>query len=115
MVKLPKGWQVGGRFRLVSGNPDTPVIGAVYDSAGDFYLPINGTTNSDRFPAFHQLDVRVDKKWTWKRASMTLYLDIQNLYNRQNTEFWIYSYDFSGRRPVAGLPIIPSLGTKIEF
>ncbi|MEM7151520.1 MAG: energy transducer TonB [Myxococcota bacterium] len=115
VVKLPKGWQVGGRFRLVSGNPDTPVIGAVYDSAGDFYLPINGTTNSDRFPAFHQLDVRVDKKWTWKRASMTLYLDIQNLYNRQNTEFWIYSYDFTDRRPVAGLPIIPSLGTKIEF
>lgn len=115
VVKLPKGWQVGGRFRLVSGNPDTPVIGSVYDAAGGFYNPISGETNSDRFPAFHQLDVRVDKQWTWKRASLTLYLDVQNLYNRQNTEFWIYSYDFSDRRPVAGLPIIPSVGTKIEF
>ncbi len=115
VVKLPKGWQAGARFRLVSGNPNTPITGSVYDASGDFYVPVNGTTNSDRFPAFHQLDLRVDKKWTWKRASLTLYLDVQNVYNRQNTEFWNYSYDFSGRSPVAGLPIIPSVGTKIEF
>jgi hypothetical protein len=115
VVKLPKGWQVGGRFRLVSGNPNTPVVGAVYDAAGGFYQPLSGATNSERIPAFHQLDARVDKRWTWKRTSLTLYVDVQNVYNRQNTEFWIYSYDFSGRRPVASLPIIPSLGVKFEF
>jgi len=115
VVKLPKGWQVGGRFRLVSGNPNTPVVGAVYDAGGDFYQSIDGATNSERIPAFHQLDVRVDKRWTWKRASLTLYIDVLNVYNRQNTEFWNYSYDFSGRRPVASLPIIPSLGVKVEF
>jgi hypothetical protein len=115
VVKLPKGWQLGGRFRLVSGNPNTPVVGAVYDAGGGFYLPISGPTDSERIPAFHQLDVRVDKRWTWKRASLTLYVDVQNVYNHQNTEFWIYAYDYSGRRPVASLPIIPSLGTKVEF
>ncbi|MCX4241470.1 energy transducer TonB [Paraliomyxa miuraensis] len=115
VVKLPKGWQAGARFRLVSGNPMTPVVGAVYDGAGGFYVPLNGVTNSDRMPAFHQLDLRVDKQWTWKRASLTLYLDVQNVYNRQNTEFLIYSFDYSDRRPVAGLPIIPSLGLKLEF
>jgi TonB family protein len=115
VVKLPKGWQVGARFRLVSGNPNTPVVGAVYDAAGDFYQPLSGATNSERIPAFHQLDLRVDKKWTWKRVALTLYIDVLNVYNRQNTEFWIYSYDFSGRRPVASLPIIPSVGTRIEF
>ncbi len=115
VVKLPKGWQLGGRFRLVSGNPNTPVVGSVYDAGGGFYTPLSGPRNSERVPTFHQLDVRVDKQWTWKRASLTLYIDVQNVYNHQNTEFWIYSYDFSGRRPIAGLPIIPSVGTKIEF
>jgi TonB family protein len=115
VVKLPKGWQAGARFRLVSGNPNTPVVGSVYDAAGDFYQAISGPSNSERIPTFHQLDLRVDKRWTWKRVSLTLYVDVQNVYNHQNTEFWIYSYDFSGRRPVASLPIIPSLGTKIEF
>lgn len=115
VVKLPKGWQVGGRFRLVSGNPTTPVQGAVYDAAGDFYTPIEGDLNSDRLPVFHQLDARVDKKWTYKRASFTIYVDVQNVYNRQNTEFRIYNYDFSQQGRIAGLPIIPSIGTKIEF
>ena len=115
VVKLPKGWQVGGRFRLVSGNPNTPVVGAVYDAGGGFYQSLSGKTNSERIPMFQQLDVRVDKRWTWKRTSLTLYVDVQNVLNHQNTEFWIYSYDFSGRRPVTGLPIIPSLGIKLEF
>ncbi|MEM9454349.1 MAG: TonB family protein [Myxococcota bacterium] len=115
VVKLPKGWQLGGRFRLVSGNPETPVTGAVYDAASDSYIAISGPTNSGRLPAFHQLDLRVDKKWTRKRASFTLYLDVQNAYNAQNTEFTLYSYDFTQRSAVASLPIIPSLGTKIEF
>jgi hypothetical protein len=113
--KLPKNWTVGARFRVVSGNPNTPIVGSQYDAAGGFYIPINGATNSERFPTFHQLDIRVDKAWIWKLASLTLYLDVQNVYNAQNTEFWNYAYDFSQRTQIASLPIIPSIGTKIEF
>lgn len=115
VYKFPKGWQVGARFRVVTGNPDTPIIGSVYDAGSGGYLPIEGETNSERVPAFHQLDLRVDKKWTWKRLSWTLYLDVQNVYNAQNVEFWQYSYDFRARNEIPSLPIIPSLGTKLEF
>ncbi|MCA9710249.1 MAG: TonB-dependent receptor plug domain-containing protein, partial [Myxococcales bacterium] len=115
VVRLPKGWQLGGRFRLVSGNPETPVTGAVYDAGTGGYIALTGPVNSARLPTFHQLDLRVDKKWTRKRASFTLYIDVQNAYNAQNTEFRLYSYDYSQRSAVASLPIIPSLGTKIEF
>ncbi|MEM6293769.1 MAG: energy transducer TonB [Myxococcota bacterium] len=113
--KLPKNWTVGARFRLVSGNPNTPVVGSQYDASGGFYIPINGAINSERFPTFHQLDIRVDKAWIWKLASLTLYLDVQNVYNAQNVEFWNYSFDFTQRSEIASLPIIPSIGTKIEF
>jgi hypothetical protein len=115
VVRLPKNWQLGARFRLVSGNPYTPVVGSVYDAMGGGYLPVNGARNSGRLPLFHQLDLRVDKRWIWKVVSLTLYLDVQNAYNHQNTEFWNYAHDFSDRRPIAGLPIIPSIGTKLEF
>jgi hypothetical protein len=113
--KLPKNWTIGARFRVVSGNPTTPVVGSQYDASGGFYIPIEGATNSERFPTFHQLDIRVDKAWIWKLASLTLYLDVQNVYNAQNTEFWNYAFDFSQRAQIASLPIIPSIGTKVEF
>jgi len=112
---LPRNWQIGLRFRLVSGNPDTPFLGSIYDASAGSYLPVPGARTSDRLPMFHQLDLRVDKQWITKRVKWRLYLDIQNAYNARNVEFWNYAYDFSQREPIAGLPIIPSLGVKLEF
>ena len=37
--------------------------------------------NSERLPAFHQLDVRIDKTWYFRRWTLGVYLDIQNAYN----------------------------------
>ncbi len=113
--KLPKNWQIGGRFRLVSGNPFTPVTGAVLDAASGSYLPIDGPRNSRRLPAFHQLDLRVDKTFVYRLVKFSLYLDVQNVYNRQNSEFVNYAYDFSARMFIPSLPIIPSIGTRLEF
>ena len=99
----------------VGRNPTTPVVGGARDLAGQSYAATYGPPGSARLPDFHQLDLRIDKRWVYRRVSINAYLDVLNVYNHQNTEFWIYSYDFSGRRPVTGLPIIPSLGTKLEF
>jgi hypothetical protein len=115
VYKLPRNWQVGARFRLVSGNPQDPIQNGAYDASGGYYIPYVGPDNSDRAPAFHQLDLRVDKKWVWKRVTFNAYLDIQNIYNRRNFEAWNYSYDYQDRVVLAGLPIIPSIGLKVEF
>ncbi len=115
VYKLPRNWQVGGRFRLVSGNPTTGRTDGVYDAQTGGYLPIDGPRNGERLPAFHQLDLRVDKRWILRRALVSLYLDVQNVYNRQNGEAWNYSFNFQQRALTTGLPIIPSLGTRIEF
>ena len=111
--KLPRNWQIGGRFRLVSGTPYTPILGALqYEGS---FLQIQGPYNSARFPPFHQLDLRVDKRWILRRASVTAYLDVQNVYNRTNVEAYIYNYDFSSAAGGVGLPIFPSLGLRVDF
>jgi hypothetical protein len=38
--------------------------------------------NSERIRAFHQLDIRVDKKWFFPKWSLDLFLDIQNIYGQ---------------------------------
>ena len=40
------------------------------------YSRINENTLSE----FHQLDIRVDKTWNFKKWGLNIYLDIQNLY-----------------------------------
>jgi hypothetical protein len=112
---LPKNWSVGARFRLVSGNPATPLLGGAFDVDSNSYVRAAGRANSIRQPAFHQLDVRVDKRWVYNRWMLNLYLDLQNAYNRRNQEDVAYSYDFEESAPFTGLPIIPSFGIRAEF
>ncbi len=112
---LPRNWQIGGRFRLVSGNPITPVVGAVYNASTDRYDPYYGKVNSDRLPMFEQLDLRIDKRWIYQRWMLNVYLDIQNVFNRSNTEAYSYNYNFRKYNPEQGLPILTILGIKAEF
>jgi outer membrane receptor protein involved in Fe transport len=112
---LPRNWQVGGRFRLVSGNPNTPVVGAVNNASADRYDPTYGAVNTARNGTFHQLDLRVDKKWVYQNWMFNLYLDIQNVYNRANPEGVSYNYNFRQAKPQQGLPILPIIGIRAEF
>lgn len=112
---LPRNWQVGSRFRLVTGNPITPVVGSVFNASSDRYDPIFGRTNSSRNAAFHQLDLRVDKSWIYQGWILGVYLDVQNVYNRANAEAVSYRFDYRDSRPQQGLPILTILGVRGEF
>ena len=53
--------------------------------------------------------------WTLDRTSVSLYLDVQNVYNRIFPEVWIYTSDWADRSSLVGLPIYPSLGVMVDF
>jgi TonB family protein len=113
--KFSPQWEVGARYRYTTGNPSTPYTGAIYDSDADSYVPIPGLVNSERVPSFQQLDLRVDRKWVFDKWLFTLYFELQNTINRGNPEGVRYNYNFTDRRYITGLPIIPSLGIRGEL
>jgi hypothetical protein len=108
-------WSVGGRFRLVSGNPDTPVVGSTYDTTSGTWVPIYGSNNSGRLASFQQLDLRLDRSWIFQRWKLVAYLDVQNAYNRKNQEGWTYRFDYRERQVASGLPVLPILGVQGEW
>lgn len=112
---LGKGWEIGARFRLASGNPTTPIVGAVYDARTGLYVPRYGAVNSERTELFHQLDLRVEKVWRPGPLLLALYLDVQNVYNAQHVEELRYAYDYSESEAVTGLPFFPNLGFRGEL
>jgi TonB family protein len=113
--KFAQGWQLGARLRIITGNPDTPIVGSRYLANFDAYLPIYGPINSLRVPTFHQLDVRLDRTWTFDAWMLDLYVDVLNAYNHRALEASAYNYDFSQHSYFEGLPIIPTLGLKGSF
>jgi TonB family protein len=118
--RLGRGWEYGARFRIVSGPLETPVVGppslpALYAADASSYTPLQGEPNSVRLPLFHQLDMRLDKRWQFRTWRLSAYLDVQNVYNNQAVEGVVYNYDFSQQTYQTGLPIIPSIGVRGEF
>jgi hypothetical protein len=74
-----------------------------------------GGVNTERVPAFHQLDLRVERKWVFDLWLLTAYLEIQNAYNRANPEGFSYNYLWTERKTISSLPILPSFGLRGEF
>jgi hypothetical protein len=112
---LPKGFEVGARFRYITGYPYTVAYGGWYDADVDVYSPAQGPVNTGRLAAFNQLDVRFDKTFLFQRWILKAYLDITNIYNNPNVELNQPNYDFTRRAALTGLPIIPSFGIRAEF
>ena len=113
--QLPAGFEVGARFRYATGNPFTPVLGARRDDLSDVYIPYFGAVNSGRLPAFNQLDVRVDKTFTFEQWTLEAFLEVLNAYNNPSVEGVTYSYDYRQRAYFSGIPLIPNLGVKGRF
>ncbi len=113
--KLSTTWELGLRWRFVSGNPYTPIERGTYDSDADAYVPVPGAPLSRRLEPFHQLDLRVDKHWIFDAWRMTTYRDVQNAYLRQNPEGVADNFDFTEQAVIGGLPLIPSFGVRGEF
>lgn len=112
------GWTFGARFTLATGRP----VGDILDPNGrtnfdadedDFNPDSRGKTT--RLPTFHQLDVRIDRDFTVGRVRGSVFIDVINVYNAQNSEGYRYSFDFTQRGRLPGLPILPTIGVRATF
>ncbi len=112
---LPNNWDISTRFRLVTGNPFTPIVGSVFNAQEDAYEDVSGEPNSARNGTFNQLDIRVDKSFVYDRWILAVYLDVQNVYNASNPEGRLYNYDSTQSTSINGIPIFPNLGITAKF
>ncbi len=86
--RFGKNWELGARWRYLGGQPYTPVdvetssLIEVWNRRGQALLDFENI-NTLRLRAFHQLDVRLDKRYFFDNWNLNWYIDIQNAYNFQ--------------------------------
>ena len=107
------GWELGARFQLASGRPDTPVIGATYDADTGSYDAGARPDPLDAHADVHARSTCASRRRgctsTW---SLGLYLDVINVANSQNVEATEYDYRYRESAPVTSFPILPTLGLR---
>ncbi|MFB6258301.1 MAG: hypothetical protein ABEH38_06390, partial [Flavobacteriales bacterium] len=119
-----KQWEVSARWNFGSGFPFTRDQ-AYYEN----FTPQGGQNlnykqgngelgivyediNQGRLPPYHRLDLSLKRKWDLKKlGKLVATLGVTNAYDRRN----IFFVDRVTRERTDQLPILPSLGVKMNF
>lgn len=93
--KMKRNWELGLKFRYQGAAPYTPFDLTAsqlnYLTLGTGILN-NSLSNTLELPAFHASDLRIDKKWFFRKITFDLFLDIQNWYNSKNPGLPQYTF-----------------------
>jgi hypothetical protein len=109
--KQSDAWTWGAKWSYHTGSPYTPVVGTGLYPDGRA-KPVYGAVNSRRVPAYHRLDLRLDRKVSDR---FTYYVELINAYNRKNVSGYSYSPDYRTREEVYQLPVLTSFGIQYAF
>lgn len=94
--KFAGSWNIATRWRFVGGAPFSPIdsvlsVNKAAWSVTNQAIIDYGKFNSLRLKNSHQLDVRIDKEFYFKKWVLNLYADIQNAYNFKSQSPPIYT------------------------
>jgi len=102
---------IGLRFRYMGGRPYTP---KQWIPEVRRWIDNADLLNSQRYPDYHRLDIRWDHKFIFNQWNLAWYLEIQNVYGREN--IWFYDYRTDGTiDAVKQFGFWPMAGMVIEF
>lgn len=112
------GFSVAAKYRVASGLPftnRTPV--EPFPGFGFFIQRIQSETdiNALRLPNFASLDLRAEKRFSFKRWSLSPYIDIFNITNHNSVVQQNYEFHSSAPQFLSENKRLPIFGLRIEF
>jgi len=124
-VRFHRGWNLGLVWSYHTGWPTTAVGGRAVAGAdgGQVIEPVLGALNAERLPDYHRLDLRLRREWELGRGKLSAYLDLQNLYDRDNVrgfDEFVFATGADGAVAVDATPeswggFLPSFGVRWSF
>ncbi|HLP15126.1 MAG TPA: TonB-dependent receptor [Bacteroidota bacterium] len=104
-------WDLSTAFRLYTGHPYTDVLILTRGTMKQYIAQYNQL----RVGTNHSLDVRLTRRWKSGSASIDVFVDVQNLYNKK--PFDTPELDLTTRlyRETAMVGIVPSVGIIIRL
>lgn len=127
VFEFKKNFALNAVWNYYSGGPYTPsqisFVGEPrFNSNAILYYQFD-KKNSARLPAYHSLDLKVEKTYTFKKTSFNFYLSVLNLYDRVNVRNIIWNQDgidengnnIYKRGFISGPEFFISPGLKLSF
>jgi hypothetical protein len=121
-VRPRRGLEVSARWRWIGGRPFTPFTsrfevtpaGVVRPGTG-WFVGFEAAHHGERLPAYHRLDLRVDQRRQIGRFHLVAFVDIENVYGRDNVLMQRYSHERAAAEAVYQWKLLPVGGLSLEF
>lgn len=107
-------WDINLRWYFAGGIPYTP-FDLEKSLAVDFGVFDRSRYFSKRYPDYHSLFFRVDRRFTFKAAVLSVYLGLINAYNRKNVSRYYWNRTDKTVSAVSDARRIPVFGVELEF
>lgn len=98
---LTGSWQIGVNCKIATGRPYTPVTSSIYHTISGIYEPVYGIKNSDRYPTYKRVDLRLVYLFqSFSKYTTVLFLEGLNILNFRNLFGYTYMNDYSSRKEI---------------
>ncbi len=107
-------WEFSVRWNYAGGVPYTPLDlqqSAKYNTA----IIDTRRINANRYPAYHSLNLRVDRRFYYDSVNLVTYLSIWNVYNRKNVALYYWNELEKQQDTLYQWSMIPIGGIELEF
>ena len=105
--------ELSSKLTYTSGRPDTPLRPeSVEQNRLIFDMD---RLNADRAPAYHRLDVRADRRFSFRWANLIYFLECQNLYDRRNIRVFVWNPKLRERDFIPQLRRLVLGGVNVQF
>ncbi len=107
-------WEYGVRFLFAAGAPYTPFDA---DSSRSQYKGIldDSKVMGERKPAYHSLNLRVDRRFNFKGSNLIVFLSVWNIYDRENVAGYIWNELKNEQEVFQSWGLLPVFGLEYEF
>ncbi len=109
-------FEISMKLRYLGGRPYTAPT--PYDNLQEWVVEEKQQLNGSRYPAYHRLDIRIDRRIIFDNWTFVIFFDLNNIYNRDNLWAYQYGYDEEGNREIKEVlqyKTLPIGGFTIEF
>jgi hypothetical protein len=107
-------WEFSLRWTIAGGVPYTPFDIEQSTSANTGIIDRN-RINGSRYPDYHSMNIRVDKRFFFQYSSLTLYLSILNAYGRENIDGYSWDKVENKQRTSHQWGFLPIIGFEYEL
>lgn len=107
-------WLVGIKFRYATGRPYTPYDEQLSTIIGRGVYQVD-KFNEARYKDYNRLDIRVDKKWNFRKLSIVSYIELQNVFNTTNVYQYFWNEYKNEQGTIYQWAFLPVGGFSIQF